>query len=224
MSDVVCSHPSWCNLPAVAATDVQDAPSVAEFVNDPILAPGERAAVADRQRAGLALGWDPAVSTLDDLFAFVGDTGEFELVGADTDKPRLLRLDAVSGAYAPVGDALSKPAFIVRWLSRPVEIVPADEARRTLCRVTLEGNSTPRMDFEIERSRARDAGLRADEAMRERDEARARVVALEEELQGVMNTVEALAAERVADVIGPADTVDTVDEPAKAKGAAKKAK
>lgn len=146
----------------VSATDEWRFPAM-EFVNDPVIACGERVPFAWRSSAGTAYGWDPATGDLDDLLAFLGEG--FVVVNGklywDGDGTLFLQTTDKAGAW-------------VRWLTAEPGFVPADGVLHEGCVV--------RGDVDLA-ARLADAQAELVEAVREVADRDGRIAELEADLR-----------------------------------------
>lgn len=106
----------------VSATDEWRFPAM-EFVNDPVIACGERVPFAWRSSAGTAYGWDPATGDLEDLLAFLGEgfsviNGKLYWAGAD-------------GTLRP--QITDRPGAWVRWLTTEPLFIHIDHVLHEGC-------------------------------------------------------------------------------------------
>lgn len=99
---------------AMCATIIRVA---AHFVNDPVIEAGQVVAVAVRDHAGEAFGWDPGRCSVADLMAWLGEQDEFVVVGGEVYRKQ------ADGLLAPQRPLLERACVLVKWLAKPVEIV-----------------------------------------------------------------------------------------------------
>lgn len=150
-----------------------------QFVNDPILAPGERAPFALRAHAGEAMGWDPKVCSVEELVAFLGD-GHVLVNGK-------AYWESSNGTLTPVRGQ-DRPGVFVRWLSDMPGCYTAEWIKTTGCIVRADGGA----DLEAVQAAATIqaqgiADLQAElvEAMREIADRDARITELEAEVNAL---------------------------------------
>ena len=147
-----------------------------QFVNDPILAPGERAPFAERSHAGEVMGWDPKVGSTETLVEFLG--GGHVVVNGK------VYWESGNGTLTPV-DGQDRAGVFVRWLSSMPGYYSAEWARSAGCIVRADGGA----DLEAVQAAATIqaqgiADLQAElvEAMREIADRDARIAELEADL------------------------------------------